>query len=46
MEGDTDLGLLVKNTLDAVDWPRLEPEDVNPLRLLALLRLRMGPSSR
>jgi predicted lipid carrier protein YhbT len=23
MEGDTDLGLLVKNTLDAVDWPRL-----------------------
>ena len=46
MEGDTDLGLLVKNTLDAVDWPRLEPEDLNPLRLLALIRLRMGPSSR
>ncbi|PWB42106.1 MAG: sterol-binding protein [Rhodocyclales bacterium] len=46
MEGDTDLGLLVKNTLDAVDWPRLEPEAVHPLRLLALLRIRMGPSSR
>ena len=45
MEGDTDLGLLVKNTLDAVDWPRLEPEDLHPFRLLALLRLRMGPSS-
>jgi len=46
MEGDTDLGLLVKNTLDAVDWPRLEPENLNPLRLLALIRLRLGPSSR
>ncbi|MBZ0125974.1 MAG: SCP2 sterol-binding domain-containing protein [Rhodocyclaceae bacterium] len=46
MEGDTDLGLLVKNTLDAIDWPRLDPEDLNPLRLLALLRLRMGPSGR
>lgn len=46
MEGDTDLGLLVKNTLDAIDWPRLDPEALHPLRLLALLRLRMGPSSR
>jgi predicted lipid carrier protein YhbT len=45
MEGDTDLGLLVKNTLDAVDWPRLELENLHPFRLLALLRLRMGPSS-
>ncbi|MBI4988751.1 MAG: SCP2 sterol-binding domain-containing protein [Rhodocyclales bacterium] len=46
MEGDTDLGLLVKNTLDAVDWPRLDPEDLHPFRLFAQLRLRMGPSSR
>jgi predicted lipid carrier protein YhbT len=23
MEGDTDIGLLVKNTLDAVDWDAL-----------------------
>ena len=46
MEGDTDLGLLVKNTLDAVDWPRLEPEALHPFRLLAKLRLRLGPSSR
>ena len=46
MEGDTDLGLLVKNTLDAIDWPRLDPENLHPLRLFALLRLRMGPSSR
>ena len=46
MEGDTDLGLLVKNTLDAVDWPRLDPEALHPFRLLAQLRLRLGPSSR
>lgn len=26
MEGDTDLGLLVKNTLDAVDWEALQHE--------------------
>jgi len=25
MEGDTDLGLLVKNTLDGIDLPRLDP---------------------
>ena len=46
MEGDTDLGLLVKNTLDAVDWPRLDPEALHPARLLAHIRLRLGPSSR
>lgn len=46
MEGDTDLGLLVKNTLDAVDWPRLEPEALHPFRLLSALRLRLGPSNR
>lgn len=28
MTGDTDLGLVVKNTLDAIDWSRLPP----PLR--------------
>ena len=26
MEGDTDLGLLVKNTLDAIDWDALKSE--------------------
>lgn len=26
MEGDTELGLLVKNALDAVDWERLQEE--------------------
>ena len=46
MEGDTDLGLLVKNTLDAIDWPRLDPEALHPARLLARIRIRLGPSSR
>lgn len=46
MEGDTDLGLLVKNTLDAIDWPRLDSETLHPFRLLAALRLRLGPSNR
>jgi len=26
MEGETDLGLLVKNTLDAIDWDALKPQ--------------------
>lgn len=37
MEGDTDAGLVVKNTLDAVDWPRLEPADFLPHRALPKL---------
>lgn len=36
MEGDTDLGLLVKNTLDGADWQGLL-EQFPPLRLLARL---------
>jgi len=46
MEGDTDLGLLVKNTLDAVELPQYSPEQFTPLRLLATLRERLGPSNR
>ncbi|HEX9180460.1 MAG TPA: SCP2 sterol-binding domain-containing protein [Burkholderiales bacterium] len=37
MEGDTDLGLVVKNTLDAVDWPQLAPTDLLPHRALPLI---------
>lgn len=33
MEGDTDLGLLVKNTLDAIDIPVFDPD-----RIIALLK--------
>ena len=39
MEGDTELGLLVKNTLDAVDWDAL----ITPLRPSTLLA-RLKPS--
>ena len=46
VEGDTEIALLVKNTLDAIDWPRLDPEALHPVRLLSALRLRLGPSNR
>ena len=36
MEGDTDLGLLVKNTLDGIDLPRLDP---------ATLKSRLAPAA-
>lgn len=38
MEGDTDLGLLVKNTLDAVDYPRFEPRFLSPFEVAAKIR--------
>ncbi len=41
MEGDTDLGLLVKNTLDAVDWEALQQE-YGPASLLR----RLNPLTR
>ncbi|MDY0013392.1 MAG: SCP2 sterol-binding domain-containing protein [Rhodocyclaceae bacterium] len=40
MEGDTELGLLVKNTLDSADWPALL-RDLPPARLF--LRLTERP---
>ncbi|MBC9072430.1 SCP2 sterol-binding domain-containing protein [Thauera sp. CAU 1555] len=42
MEGDTDLGLLVKNTLDAVDWDALTTA-WSPAALLARLPLPGRP---
>ena len=33
MDGDTELGLLVKNTLDAVDWEALQ-SDYGPAAML------------
>lgn len=39
MEGDTELGLLLKNTLDAVDWRALELPP--PQRVLAALQLQL-----
>jgi len=48
MEGDTDLGLLVKNTLDGVELPRFDaaPHLARwvPAELLHRLRARLTPS--
>ncbi|MCX8018338.1 MAG: SCP2 sterol-binding domain-containing protein [Rhodocyclaceae bacterium] len=38
MEGDTDLGLLVKNTLDGIDLPRFEPARLALAERLSRLR--------
>lgn len=38
LEGDTELGLLVKNTLDGIDLPRLDP-----VQLGTQLRSRLSP---
>lgn len=42
MEGDTELGLLVKNTIDAIEWPMLDLERLSPQRVLARLKARLG----
>jgi predicted lipid carrier protein YhbT len=42
MEGDTDLGLLVKNTLDGIDLPRLDAARLAPAELLRRLRERLA----
>lgn len=44
MEGDTELGLLVKNTLDAIELPRLDPAELLPQRVLP--RIVAGLSRR
>lgn len=41
MEGDTELGLLVKNTLDAMELPPLDLRAFLPARLLGRLRTRL-----
>lgn len=46
MEGDTELGLLVKNTLDAIDLAPLDPARFAPFSPIALLaRLRRARTS-
>lgn len=40
MEGDTELGLLVKNTLDAVEQPLFDPAALAPARVLRSLAAR------
>ena len=43
MEGDTELGLLVKNTLDAIELPMLNLEQFKPTNMLARLRAQLAP---
>ncbi|MCX8086851.1 MAG: SCP2 sterol-binding domain-containing protein [Rhodocyclaceae bacterium] len=42
MEGDTDLGLLVKNTLDGIELPRITAARLAPSALLVRLRQRLA----
>ena len=39
MEGDTELGLLVKNTLDALELPPLDIKLLSPARVLAQIKM-------
>jgi len=41
MEGETELGLLVKNTLDAIELPRLEWRQFTPAQAWRQLRLML-----
>ena len=42
MEGDTELGLMVKNALDAMELPVLDLQQLKPHGVLARLRRRLG----
>ena len=46
MEGDTELGLLVKNTLDAIELPILNLESFKPTQVLSRLKTRFSPLHR
>ncbi len=41
VEGDTELGLVAKNTLDAVDLPKFTPSLLAPRRVLGLVKARL-----
>jgi predicted lipid carrier protein YhbT len=43
MEGDTELGLLVKNSMDAIEMPMLTLEQFKPSRVFAGLKSRLMP---
>lgn len=42
MEGDTELGLLVKNTIDAIELPVLDLDSLKPSQVLARMRHRLA----
>ena len=46
MEGDTELGLLVKNTLDAIELPILNLESLKPAQVFSRLKARFSPAHR
>jgi len=46
MEGDTELGLLIKNTLDAIDGPLFDPSQLAPRQLLRQLQARRPGAMR
>lgn len=41
MEGDTELGLMVKNTIDAIELPVFDPQQFAPVKVLGRLRERV-----
>ena len=43
MEGDTELGLLVKNTLDALELPAFRLDALKPATVLGKLKARFAP---
>lgn len=43
MEGDTELGLLVKNTIDAIELPVFNLERYRPLQVLERLKAKFKP---
>lgn len=46
MEGDTELGLLIKNTLDAIDGPVFDPAWLAPRQLLRQLHAHRPGAAR
>jgi predicted lipid carrier protein YhbT len=46
MEGDTELGLLIKNTLDAIDGPLFDPAWLAPRELFRQLHARRPGAGR
>ena len=43
MEGDTELGLLVKNTIDAIELPVFHLERFKPAQVLERLKAKFRP---
>ena len=46
VEGETELGLLAKNTLDAIDLPKLGPSQFTPEKLLDKFASRLYATTR